>query len=228
VAADPEAEEKVKYEAVVFDLWNTLVLWPNDEGRNPYVLMADQVGVPHERFNEAWTALYDQRATGPLEPSVRAVCEQLGLDGDAVERLVDVRIHFTRGALVPRAGAVDVLEELRRRGLRLGLISVCSEEVPRLWEEIPLGRLIDEPVFSCSVGVVKPDERIYRIAAERLGVSAGDCLFVDDQPVFAEGAVAAGMDAVVIESPQGAPGPEGLEGWTGPTIASLPEVLTLV
>ena len=218
----------MRYEAVVFDLWNTLVLWPNDQGRSPYALMADRVGVPHDRFDEAWSALYDQRATGPLEPSVRAVCERLGLDGDAVERLVDVRLDFTREALVPRDGAVDVLEELRRRGLRLGLISVCSEEVPRLWEEIPLGRLIDEPVFSCSVGVVKPDERIYRIAAERLGVSADQCLFIDDQPVFAEGAVAAGMDAVVIASPEGAPEPPGLDRWTGPTIASLPEVLAFV
>ena len=218
----------MRYEAVVFDLWNTLVLWPDEQGRSPYALMADHVGVPHDRFDEAWRALYDQRATGPLEPSVRAVCERLGLDGDAVERLVDVRLDYTREALVPREGALDVLEELRRRGFRLGLISVCSEEVPRLWEKIPLGRLIDEPVFSCSVGVVKPDARIYAIAAERLGVWAGDCLFVDDQPVFAEGAVAAGMDAVVIESPEWAPEPEGLERWTGPTIASLPEVLALV
>lgn len=218
----------MRYEAVVFDLWNTLVLWPNDQGRSPYALMADHVGVPHDRFDEAWSALYDQRATGPLEPSVRAVCERLGLDGNAVERLVDVRLDFTREALVPRDGAIDVLEELRRRGLQLGLISVCSEEVPRLWAEIPLGRLIDEPVFSCSVGVVKPDERIYRIAAERLGVPADHCLFIDDQPVFAEGAVAAGMDAVVIESPEGAPDPDGLDRWTGRTIASLPEVLALV
>ena len=51
-------------------------------------------------------------------------------------------------------------------------------------------------MFSCSVGVAKPDPRIYRIAAERLGVEPGECLFVDDQPPFVEGARAAGMDAV--------------------------------
>jgi putative hydrolase of the HAD superfamily len=228
VAADPEAEEEVKYEAVVFDLWNTLVVWPHDDGRNIYSRMADHVGVPHDRFNEAWTALYDQRATGPLEPSVQAVCERLGVGEDAVESLIGVRIDFTRDVLVPREGAAAVLEELRRRGVRLGLISVCSEEVPRLWEEIPLGQLIDEAVFSCSVGVAKPDERIYRIAADRLGVSPGDCLFVDDQPLFVEGAVAAGMDAVLIESPAGAPEPEGLERWDGRRIASLSEVLQLL
>jgi putative hydrolase of the HAD superfamily len=46
--------------------------------------------------------------------------------------------------------------------------------------------------------VAKPDPRIYRIAAERLEVETGDCLFVDDQPGFVEGARAAGMDAVQL------------------------------
>jgi FMN phosphatase YigB (HAD superfamily) len=68
------------------------------------------------------------------------------------------------------------------------------------------------------VGVAKPDPRIYRIAAERLGVETGDCLFVDDQPNFVEGALAAGMDAVVI----------GDEPWDGPRVRSLEGVLELV
>jgi putative hydrolase of the HAD superfamily len=188
----------VTYEAVVFDLWNTLVVWPEDEGGNFYTAMADSLGIEHDRFNEAWSALYDVRATGPLEPSVRAVCERLGVDGGRVESLIGVRVDWTRGALVPRPGAVEVLDELRRRGYRLGLISVCSEEVPQLWGATELASRIDEPVFSCSEGVAKPDPRIYRIAAGRLGVEPEDCLFVDDQPDFVQGAREAGMDAVQL------------------------------
>jgi putative hydrolase of the HAD superfamily len=226
VASAQEAEEKVKYRAVVFDLWNTLVLWPNnDGGLGWYEQMADLVGVPHDRFSEAWLEAYDVRAVGPLEPSVRIVCERLELGGEHVERLISFRMDFTRNALVPRAGALPVLEELRRRGFRLGLISVCSEEVPRLWEETPLAAAIDVPIFSCSVGVKKPELRIYEIAAERLGVRTGECLFVDDQPEFANGALAAGMDAVLIASPKGAPEPPG--SWDGPRIPSLGAVLEL-
>jgi len=112
-----------------------------------------------------------------------------------------VRVDYRREVLVPRPGAVNVLEELRRRGQRLGLISVCSEEVPILWEATPMAPLIDEAVFSCSVGVVKPERKIYEIAADRLGVTTGDCLFVDDRPEFVEGAVEAGMDAYVLGKP---------------------------
>lgn len=190
----------MKYRAVVFDLWNTLVVWPEDEGGSFYGRMADAVGIEHDRFSDAWFEHYHLRATGPLEPSVRAVCAQLGVEEHRVEHLIDVRVDWTREALVPRPGAVEVLDELRRRGYRLGLISVCSEEVPRLWEATELASRIDEPVFSCSVGVAKPDPRIYRIAAERLGVETRECLFVDDQPDFVAGAREAGMDAVHLGS----------------------------
>ena len=186
------------YEAVVFDLWNTLSLWAQDD---LYVLMAEHLGVEHERFTEVWLEGYEERATGPLEPSVRAVCEKLRVSSDRVGGLMTVRLEETRKSLVPVEGALEVLEEVRRRGYRIGLISVCSEEVPQLWAETAMAPLIDEAVFSCSVGVAKPDRRIYEICAERLGVATRECLFVDDQPAFVEGAVEAGMDAYVLGEP---------------------------
>jgi putative hydrolase of the HAD superfamily len=185
----------VKVRAVVFDLWDTLAPWSLD---NWYGLMADRLGVGRERFEQAWVGGYDLRATGPLEPSVRAVCGVLGLHEAAVDGLISVRLDATKKALVPRDGALEVLDELRVRGYRLGLISVCSEEVPKLWEQTELASRIDEPVFSCSVGVAKPDPRIYRIAAGRLGVETHECLFVDDQPGFVAGAREAGMHAVQL------------------------------
>jgi putative hydrolase of the HAD superfamily len=191
----------VKHRAVVFDLWDTLVFWPVDDGKSFYGVMAEHVGVDEERFGAAWAAAYDQRATGPLEPSVRSVLEQLEVSEARIEGLVRARIEFTREVLVPRAGAVEVLEELRKRGYRLGLISVCSEEVPQLWADTALAALIDEAVFSCAVGVAKPDRRIYEIAAERLGVSIEECVFIDDRSEFVAGAVEAGMDAYVLGEP---------------------------
>jgi putative hydrolase of the HAD superfamily len=192
----------VTYRAVVFDLWDTLVVWPVEDGKSFYRRMADHVGIAEERFSEAWATAYDERATGPLEPSVRAVCRKLGVTDELVDSLISVRVDFTREVLVPRPGALEVLDELRRRAFRLGLISVCSEEVPRLWDDTVLAPRIDAAVFSCSVGVAKPDPRIYRIAAERLEVEPRECLFVDDQPAFVEGAVAAGMDGVLLGSEQ--------------------------
>ncbi len=54
----------------------------------------------------------------------------------------------------------------------------------------------DAVVFSGEVGVAKPDAAVYRLTAEKLGVDAGACVFVDDSPRNVAGAVAAGMVGV--------------------------------
>jgi putative hydrolase of the HAD superfamily len=96
-----------------------------------------------------------------------------------------------------------------------------------VWAETPFAGALDELVFSCDVGISKPDPRIYEIACERLGVEPDECLFVgdganDELP----GAERAGMAALQLRSPGEPLTPEG-EAWTGRSIQHLSEVLNL-
>jgi putative hydrolase of the HAD superfamily len=138
-----------------------------------------------------------------------------------------MRREWTKRSLQPRPGALETLAELRRRGHKLGLISVCSQDVPHVWDETALGGEFDATVFSCDVGVSKPDPRIYEIACERLGVEPADCLFVgdganDELP----GAVRAGMTALQLRAPGEPLTAEG-EVWAGPWVERLNDVLSL-
>ncbi len=138
-----------------------------------------------------------------------------------------MRKDWTKRSLVPRPDALETLAELRSRGHRLGLISVCTQDVPDIWHETPLADTLDETVFSCKVGVSKPDPRIYEIASERLGVESAECLFVgdganDELP----GAERVGMTAVQLRAPGEELTPSG-EEWRGASIQSLAEVLEL-
>jgi putative hydrolase of the HAD superfamily len=60
-------------------------------------------------------------------------------------------------------------------------------------------------VFVCSgeVGVAKPDVRIYAMTAERLGLQAAECVFIDDSERNVDAARAAGMAAVHFRIDQG-------------------------
>lgn len=58
------------------------------------------------------------------------------------------------------------------------------------------GVFVDVVVVSGDIGMAKPDRRIYRYTAERLGLLPGDCIFVDDMVGNVRGAVAAGMVGV--------------------------------
>ena len=216
----------MRYRAVIFDLWQTLVPWNLDEANRFYDRMADSVGVERGRFREVWLAGRPSRETGPIADHLRALIAELEVDGD-VDELIELRREWTKRSLVPRPDALDTLVELRRRGHRLGLISVCSEDVPHVWDETPLAGTLDQTIFSCNVGISKPDPRIYEIACERLEVEPAECLFVgdganDELP----GAERVGMAAVQLRAP-GEELTEPGQAWQGASVEQLSEVLDL-
>lgn len=214
----------MKYRAVIFDLWQTLVPWSVEASDRFYERMADAIGVDRRRFREAWVDGRQGREIGPIADHLRELFTALGIDGD-LEQLMSMRLEWTKGSLVPRPDALGTLDELRRRDYRLGLISVCSQEVSRVWEDTSLGDKFDVTVFSCDVGISKPDPRIYEIACDRLEVDPADCLFVgdganDELP----GAERIGMTALQLRAPGEKLTEPGL-AWQGPSIQHLTEVL---
>jgi putative hydrolase of the HAD superfamily len=166
--------------------------------------------------------------------SIRRVCQALGLtpNEQAVTQAADLRLDFIRQALSPRPDAVKTFTHLRRLGLKVGLISNCPSAVPQLWETTAFAGLMDEPVFSCAVGLSKPDPRIYHLACERLGVSPAECLYVGDGgSQELSGALAVGMEPVQIRDPKEKPADaarEDREAWPGRAIEALSQVLDFV
>jgi putative hydrolase of the HAD superfamily len=218
----------LKYRAVIFDLWQTLVPWDVAESKVFHSQVAELVGVDPERFWEAWLTAHHlpDRNNGSMSDYLRALFAELGVEPD-LDEVLALRRDRAKRVLVPRADALPTLEELRRRGHLLGMISVCTEDVPQVWDETPLGGKFDASVFSCEVGISKPDPRIYEIACERLGVEPGECLFVgdganDELP----GAERVGMAAVQLRAP-GEELTDSGKAWAGASIQHLAEVLEL-
>jgi putative hydrolase of the HAD superfamily len=215
----------VKIRAVVFDLWQTLAVWPLEEGRALYGRMAAQVGVDADRFFTAWDSGRQSRETGPMRDYLAVLGQELGVDMDGIG---PVRLEFTREVLVPRSDAVSTLGELRRRGYRLGLITNCSEEVQQLWNETAFAESFDALVFSCDVGAAKPDPRIYAIASERLGVAPDETAFVGDgDNDELSGAERAGMRAIQLRVPDEQLSPAGAM-WEGERVNSLSDLLDIL
>jgi putative hydrolase of the HAD superfamily len=219
----------VSYRAVVFDLWQTLVPWDLEESKGFHRELAETVGVAPERFWDVWLTGHHlpNRNIGPIADHFRALFDELGVDPD-LEVVLAMRRERAKRTLVPRPDALPTLEQLRRRGYRLGMISVCTQDVPDVWEQTPLGREFDATVFSCEVGVSKPDPRIYEICCERLDVRPDECLFVgdganDELP----GAERVGMTAVQLRAPGEELTEPGKE-WHGRYVERLEGVLELL
>ena len=210
--------------AVIFDLWDTLVDWPVGEGEVLKQRVAVHVGGDPAAFEQAWRASYRASQTGPFADVLRS----LGVPDEHIDGHVIARHDFGRRFLRLRDGAREAIAELRRRGVKLGLITVCSEEVPVAWPETELAGLFDAETFSSECGLVKPEPEIYLRTAEALGVDAADCLFVGDGANDElAGAERVGMTSVLFLPDGREPLWPQVREWAGLRVSSMREVVEL-
>lgn len=88
-----------------------------------------------------------------------------------------VRDNFTE---IP--GTRAIIEDLRTRGVRLGLLSVHAREwVDYCQQRFRYHELFDARAYSFEAGVSKPDLRAYQEVVERLSVFPSGCVYIDDQ-----------------------------------------------
>ena len=221
---------------MVFDLFNTLTV-PVD--RSAYyaslVEMARAVGAEPETFIQGWSDDWRERFGGAhptTQACVRAVCEAIGTPADemAVAEAAQVRIDFARRTLEPRADAVATLAKVRALRLRTGLISDCSPDVPLLWATTPFAQAIEEPLFSCDEGLIKPDPALFVRACERLGAAPRACVYVGDGGNRElSGAADVGMRAILITTPaESAAYSSERASWPGEAIEALSELPGLI
>jgi putative hydrolase of the HAD superfamily len=208
-------------DAVIFDLWETLIDWDAEAAQRMHTRIETIVGFD---FKARWYAAPD-RYTAP----VREVLAGVGVPREAMDDVCSARLDFVRHCLVPRPGAVETLERLRANGYRVGLITVCSEDVETLWPESSFAGLFDAEVFSSRIGISKPDPRIYLACCEELGVGPAQAVFVGDGANDElEGARRAGLRAVLIHERGTDPVWPEVRTWDGLRVTSIPEVLEVL
>jgi putative hydrolase of the HAD superfamily len=191
--------------AIVFDLYDTLIY--RDEAKSAAVRteIAALMGVSPSDLAVLWRRYRDQRMLGvipTLEEHLLVMARELGVElaDDLLVRLARIEREGLREAVRLYPNAVPVLEELRRQGFRLGLLSNASDVAEEPIVTLGLSSLFDAIVLSHKVGILKPDPRIYALAAEQLGVLPVECAFVADGG-FGEldAAHAVGMLAIKVE-----------------------------
>ena len=114
---------------------------------------------------------------------------------------VDALMHVWRSLWVcPPDDAAATLDLLAARGLLVGCVSNSDGTVHTLLEAAGLASRLRCVVDSGAVGIEKPDPRIFLLAAERLRVPPGACVYLGDfLSLDVEGARAAGMHGVLID-----------------------------
>jgi putative hydrolase of the HAD superfamily len=208
----------------VFDLWDTLVPFDAGAWHRELERFARDSAIDPGAYMDAWAQDRPARDCGELEDSVRRIHDKLALalDEETIRAIVRERRVAADAQFVPREGALETLERLRACGVKTGLISNCSSEIPSIWMESPFASLVDVCVFSCREGARKPEPGLYEAAASRLGVDPQACVYVGDgNDDELRGAARAGMRPVLLRT-------ELERDWDGEVIETLPEIVELV
>ena len=166
------------------DVFTSFRAFCDAEGLEPETVRDRFLGDPEAR------GLLERLETGALreaefEPAFAAVLEV------SSERLID-RLF---GGLEPDEAMVAGVLAARRAGIRTAMLS--NSWGKDRYDRAQLEALFDAWVISGEVGLRKPDPAIYELAAERLGLPASACVFVDDLPGNLKPACALGMATVV-------------------------------
>lgn len=223
-----------RYQAVLFDFFGTLTRCV--QRGSAHRTIAELLGCSTDTLIEVLDRSYYQRASGRFgdaEATLRWVCGQAGVhpSDEAVRAAVASRNRAVRADTRLRAEAVPVLAALRGQGVRTGLISDCTHELPAFLPQLAVAPLLDVRVFSVQVGRCKPDAALYLTACHRLHLTPADCLYVGDGgSQELTGAERAGMTAVRLAAPDLARHMvfNADHGWDGPALTSLTEVLDLL
>jgi putative hydrolase of the HAD superfamily len=145
------------------------------------------------RTQEGRTALaLAEAGLAPQRDLEVTLARQLGLpDEGLLARLLAL------DALPPRAEVADLVRRARAAGIPTGLLSnSLGGGGYDVYAGYDLPALFDVIVISHEVGLRKPEQPIFKLAADRLGFAPQDCVFVDDTFANVRAARAVGMTAV--------------------------------
>ena len=192
-------------EAIVFDLWYTLICPEQHRPAGvrsttaiPALLQLDPI-----RFARFWEAQLPTMycSPRPLREYIAEYVSTLGRSLNEAETAAfeGVWAAHDTALRLPHPQVLGTLSQLIDSEVRLGLLSNAHEREIRHWPESPLSSCFDAVAFSCHIGCAKPWASAYHHILEALGVRPENAVFVGDGASDElRGAREAGFGAVVF------------------------------
>jgi putative hydrolase of the HAD superfamily len=193
---------KVKVRAVIFDFGHVLSLPPR---RQNMAWLAEQCGLEREEFLRGFHELRPEvdRGTLPIAEFWTRMARRGGrtVSGQLLLAMEEADLQaWTQ----PNREMLAWADQLRQGGWATAILSNMPPAfMPWLEEHYPQVALFRPAVFSCRVGMIKPEAGIYRHCLQLLGLPAARTLFLDDMSANVAAARSLGMRALEFRSMEG-------------------------
>jgi len=190
----------MRIDAWLFDLGNTLMAIPDDYDEE--LRLCEILGISDTEIVrsviyricdrhrgqsiEEFIERFDRETNPSSSPSVRNALRAAWFNSVEHAELKD--------------GAWRLLDNLRKAGKKLALVSNTPPTSQIILERLKLTERFDAVVFSCDVGYLKPDPRIFKHALDQLGIAPNASVIVGDKiRTDILGGAILGMRSILVE-----------------------------
>jgi epoxide hydrolase-like predicted phosphatase len=183
----------------VFIDFGGVILRTEDKG--PRFHQAELLGLTYDALEKIIFESESSRqaSTGEIleEAHWQAVAKTLGVSRQESDKITETFFSGDRADTT----LLDFLRSLHPER-KVGLISNAWSGLRAFITRQNFADVFDDMIISAEVGLMKPDERIYRMALEKMGTRPEESVFLDDMLVNVEAARAVGMKAIQFTQPE--------------------------
>lgn len=158
-----------KYEAVLFDLYGTLVQIENPI--SPYREIMKLCNLGDSDKQKFKTLAMSTKL------SIDEICKEFGVSlGADTKTKFEADIELELKSIAIKQDTNDILKKAKALGLKTAIISNLAKEYGQASHLFD----VDLMMLSFEVGMLKPHPEIFQFALEHLGLEAKDCLMIGD------------------------------------------------
>ena len=181
-------------DAVVFDVGRVLLDWdPRYLYRETFAGDEDAM----ERFLSEVVTMDWIRALDAGQPIDAAIAERSAAHPQHAGRIALFKSDWLKTIRGPVPGSVEILAELKGKGMRLyALTNFAADTWPLARERFEFLDWFNAAVVSGEIGLTKPDPRIFEAAIRDCRLDPPRTVFIDDMPANVAAASACGIRAL--------------------------------
>lgn len=186
-----------KVSGLMFDLGGVLI---DNPVQNFINFFSSELGIFKDKINAVYKEVRFDYETGSLDKHTywQAVGKKLGqeiYDSNLWSRALSI-------SYVPRKEMFSLVNLFHKKGYKTCLASNAGKAASEYFRKDmkDYSGLFDEIVFSCDVGLNKPDPGFYEIALSKINLEPARCVFIDDSKEYVKAARKIGINGIVFEN----------------------------
>jgi len=194
-----EKMEKSGIRALIFDYGGVI---SQPQKLDPFRDLLLMLGIDENNFREIYYAHRKNYDNGQLSGSEywHKILQSCGLEAHEATINQLIQADVTSWTQINPA-MIQFIEASRREVEKLAIISnMIRDTLTYIKSHFAWLNFFDEQIYSCELGINKPDIRIFDDCLNSLNVSAQECLFVDDSEKNVRGALKSGMQVIHYKS----------------------------